>query len=48
MHHFITIIFLRAHTFNFKLSGGTSSFPYDLSQGLSLCKPQLFAEWLDW
>jgi hypothetical protein len=26
---------------------GTSSLPYNLSQGLSLCKPQLFAECLD-
>ena len=38
---------LRAHTCNFKVKWGTSSLPYDLSQGLSLCKPQLFAECLD-
>ena len=25
-----------------------NNMPYDLSQGLSLCKPQLFAECLDW
>jgi hypothetical protein len=33
---------------NFRLSGGLAAYLMTFSQGLSLCKPQLFAECLDW
>jgi hypothetical protein len=33
---------------NFRLSGGLAAYITTFSQGLSLCKPQLFAESLDW
>jgi len=33
---------------NFRLSGGLAAYLTTFSQGLSLCKPQLFAECLDW
>jgi len=32
----------------FRLSGGLAAYLMTFSQGLSLCKPQLFAESLDW
>jgi len=32
----------------FRLSGGLVVYLTTFSQGLSLCKPQLFAECLDW
>jgi hypothetical protein len=34
-------------THKLQVRWGTNSLPYDLNQGLSLCKPQLFAECLD-
>ena len=34
-------------THKLQVRWGTSSLPYDLSQDLSLCNPQLFAECLD-
>jgi len=34
-------------THKLQVRWGTNSLPYDLSQGLSLCKPQLFVECLD-
>ena len=33
--------------YNFRLSGGLTAYLMTFSQGLSLCKPQLFAESLD-
>jgi len=35
-------------THKLQVKWGTNSLPYDLSQGLSLCKPQFFVECLDW
>ena len=43
-----SVIFLKkAHT-SFRLGGGLAAYLTTFSQGLSLCKPQLFAECLDW
>jgi hypothetical protein len=45
MHHMS--FFLKAHT-SFRLGGGLTAYLTTFSQGLSLCKPQLFVECLDW
>ena len=43
------IFFMRVYTEkNFRLSGGLAAYLMTFSQSLSLCKPQLFAECLDW
>ena len=47
LSHASHTLIIEAHT-NFKLSGGLAAYLTTVSQGLSLCKPQLFAECLDW
>jgi hypothetical protein len=45
MHH---SHFCTSYIENSKLSGGLAAYLTTFSQGLSLCKPQLFTERLDW
>jgi hypothetical protein len=40
-------VIFKAHT-SFRLGGGLAAYLTTFSQGLSLCKPQLFVECLDW
>jgi hypothetical protein len=48
--HASLILFMGAYTkfFLFRLSGRLATYLMTFSQGLSLCKPQLFAKYLDW
>jgi hypothetical protein len=46
MHHLY--LFLKEHTQASRLGGGLAAYLMTFSQGLSLCKPQLFIECLDW